>query len=150
MCSCWVFRRHVVNKRIWTVKQKQDLRGPWPAVGVRSAPFPPSSAPSSSSWWNWAQWPCTPDDFRGWRLQWEIWNTPSETAKMWRTTASGCPIFNFRLKQSVLGRNMGRSNCKLQVAWHFNILKGVGGYIRIYISFCFACFLSIQYPLMPF
>lgn len=50
-------------------REQGSARVGWPAVGVRSAPVPPSGAPSSSSWWNWAPYSCTPDDCPCWRLQ---------------------------------------------------------------------------------
>lgn len=54
------------------IRRNSDLScgGFSPVARVLSAPFPPSSAPSSSSWWNWAPWSCTPDDFPCWRLCW--------------------------------------------------------------------------------
>lgn len=50
-------------------RERGSARVCWPAVRVRSAPVPPSGAPSSSSWWNWAPYSCTPDDSPCWRLQ---------------------------------------------------------------------------------
>lgn len=53
----------------------------WPAAGVRSVRFPPSSAPSSSSWWSWGLSSSTPDGFLWRRLKYEFQITHSEIRK---------------------------------------------------------------------